>query len=267
MMRVLLIASNLLAPLVLVVLWIGGLFWLGLAILFVTHMLTLVATLVPTCPWWGTVVTRTDGDGVWLTIDDGPDPEDTPEILRLLAGHDAQATFFVIGEKAQRWPELIQAIQGAGHGIENHTLSHPQFAFWRLGPARVQEEIEGGQRAIAEVLEEWQPSLFRAPAGMRNVFVHPVLKRLGLKLIAWSARGRDGVSTDRDAIIERLEAGIEPGAILLMHEGMRDEDGRSVILDTLPRVLKSIRDRGLKAQRPFTHESCSRPHASPSSSI
>ena len=76
MMRVFLIVLNLLAPVGLVALALAGHFWIGLGLLFVTHMLTLVATLVPGCTWWGPVVTRIEGEGVWLTIDDGPDPDE-----------------------------------------------------------------------------------------------------------------------------------------------------------------------------------------------
>ena len=135
-MRRLLILLNVLAPIALVLFWVSGFFWFGLAILFLVHMLSLVATLVPGCGWWGAVQTRTEEDGVWLTIDDGPDPEDTPAILKMLEAAGATATFFVIGEKAERWPELIRAISEAGHGIENHTLTHPQFSFWRAGSGR-----------------------------------------------------------------------------------------------------------------------------------
>lgn len=249
MTRRFLIGSNIVTPIIFVGLWYGGYFWPGLLLLFVVHMLTLVATLVPNCQWWGPVQTRVSGDRVWLTIDDGPDPEDTPAILEILSSYGATATFFVIGEKASRWPELIEAMREAGHGVENHTLTHPQYSFWRADRQRVIKEISGAQAAIREVLGT-EPTLFRAPAGMRNLFVHPLLDRLGLRLVGWSARGRDGVSTDRDEIVRRLEAGIRPGAILLMHEGKLDSEGGSLIVDTLPRVLAAIRERDLVVERP-----------------
>ena len=244
-MRRLLILLNVLAPIALVLFWVSGFFWFGLAILFLVHMLSLVATLVPGCGWWGAVQTRTEEDGVWLTIDDGPDPEDTPAILKMLEAAGATATFFVIGEKAERWPELIRAISEAGHGIENHTLTHPQFSFWRAGSGTVWREIAEAQKIIEKTAGR-APTMFRAPAGMRNLFVHPVLRKLGLRLVGWSVRGRDGVSQDRDEIVGRVLEGLEPGAIVLMHEGKRDADGKSLIVDTLPRVLEGIRERGLR---------------------
>jgi len=252
-MRHFLIGLNLIAPVAAIFLWVGGYFWIGLGLLFVAHMLALIATLVPGCQWWGSVMTRFDTDEkeVWLTIDDGPDPDDTPAILALLDEYDAKATFFVIGEKAKRWPELVAAIEEAGHEVENHTMSHPQFAFWRFGPGSIKSEISGNQELLSGMLAN-PPRLFRAPAGMRNLFVHPILRTLGLRLVGWSSRGRDGVSTDREAIVRLLTAGIQQGAILLMHEGKRDPEGRSLIVDTLPQVLESIRAQGYGARLPVS---------------
>lgn len=251
MMRMSLIAMNLVAPAVAILLWLSGHGWAGLAVIFTVHMLTLVATLVPACSWWGPQLAHlAEGDAaVWLTIDDGPDPDDTPAILEILRARDARATFFLIGEKAERWPHLVRAIRDAGHGIGNHTMTHPKFSFWRHGAKRIRAEISEAQQVIA-VIAGRRPTLFRAPAGMRNPFVHPVLGDLDLQLVGWSVRGRDGVSVDRDAIVGRLSRGINPGAIVLMHEGMRDGEGRSVIVDTLPRVLDVIELRGLRPVLP-----------------
>ncbi|MGI9241980.1 MAG: polysaccharide deacetylase family protein [Verrucomicrobiales bacterium] len=251
MMRRIIIGLNLLAPLVAIVLWLRGEFWGGLATLFAAHMLALYATVVPSCAWWGPVCRRigSEGETVWLTIDDGPDPVDTPAVLEILEAHQAKATFFLIGENAERWPDLVRAIEAAGHGVGNHTMTHPKFSFWCLGPRRVKSEVLAAQEAIGAIVEV-PPKLFRAPAGMRNLFVHPVLARLDLRLVGWSVRGRDGVSIDRDAIVTRLSQGLEAGAILLMHEGMRDGQGLPVIVDTLPRVLEAMELRGLTTSLP-----------------
>src|SRR5262245_23501370 len=82
------------------------------------------------------------GREVWLTIDDGPDPEDTPRLLALLAEHGARATFFVIGEKAERHPELIRDIVAAGHEVAHHTYTHPLASFWCAGPRRLARELD-----------------------------------------------------------------------------------------------------------------------------
>src|SRR5882757_7713989 len=96
-----------------------------------------ISATVANCAWFGPVVTRfaTPRREVWLTIDDGPDPEDTPQLLTLLATHDAHATFFVIGERAAAHPALIRAITDAGHEVAHHTYTHPLRTFWYASPA------------------------------------------------------------------------------------------------------------------------------------
>ncbi|MDB6113910.1 MAG: acetyl xylan esterase [Lacunisphaera sp.] len=130
----------------------------------------------------------TDRREVWLTIDDGPDPEDTPRILKLLAEHGAHATFFVIGEKAARHPALIDAIAGAGHEVGHHTHTHPIGTFWFASPARVSRELDGALAVLREAGEK--PTRFRPPAGVKNLWLEAALRARGLTCIGWSARGR-----------------------------------------------------------------------------
>jgi peptidoglycan/xylan/chitin deacetylase (PgdA/CDA1 family) len=180
-----------------------------------------------------------------LTIDDGPDGEHTRAAMDLLERHDSQATFFFIGDEAAGLAELVKEVAARGHGVGNHTRSHPAYSFWRLGPRRLREEIEGGGADLGEILGA-SPKLFRAPAGMRNLFVHPILKRLGLTLVAWSVRGFDGTKNDVDAIVARIESGLRPGAIVLLHERRAAPDGGRLLLQVLPRVIEAVERRGLK---------------------
>ena len=99
---------------------------------------------------------------VWLTIDDGPDPEDSPRLLELLAAHEARATFFVIGEKALLRPDLITALTAAGHEVAHHTHTHPLANFWCASPGRVAQELDAGIAALD--LAGVRPSRFRPPA-------------------------------------------------------------------------------------------------------
>ncbi len=119
---------------------------------------------------------------VWLTIDDGPDPEDTPRILELLATHGARATFFVIGKKAAIHPELIRAIAAAGHEVAHHTHTHPLAAFWCASPTQVGRELDAGLEALqlagvtgAILLLHEGP---RVPAEIRVQAIRCVLERL-----------------------------------------------------------------------------------------
>ena len=174
-----------------------------------------------------------------LTIDDGPDPAVTPQVLDILDRYAARATFFCIGEKAARYPDLCREIVRRGHAVENHTQHHRHyFAF--LGMARLTREIQAAQETLT-ALTGRTPAFFRAPAGIRNPFLDPVLTRLGLQLVAWTRRGFDTRSADPVAVSSRLMPGVKPGAILLMHDGNSARSALSVpvIVAVLPALLEA----------------------------
>lgn len=186
------------------------------------------------------------GNGVALTFDDGPDPDITPRVLDLLDDHQARATFFVIGRKAEQHPELAREIQSRGHLVENHTYRHPNgFAF--LGPRGMEREIETAQDAIERATGR-RPTLFRAPAGIRNPWLDRVLARTSLGLVSWTRRGFDTVTRDARRVADRLMRGLRAGDILLLHDGSsaRGRAGRPVVLDALPRVLDALAARDLR---------------------
>ena len=191
----------------------------ALLLLFLSHMLILYPTLRPRSAWWGPVVTRfrTPRQEVWLTIDDGP-TDDTAEIVRLLTAGGAVATFFVKGRLAAEQPELITLITRSGNTVANHSATHPSGTFWCLGPAGLAKEIDDGSEAIVRSGGQ-PPRWFRAPVGMKNPWVHPLLEARGMRLIAWSRRAFDSVRSDPDRIARSLTRGARPGDILLIHQG------------------------------------------------
>ncbi|HEY2465807.1 MAG TPA: polysaccharide deacetylase family protein [Steroidobacteraceae bacterium] len=184
--------------------------------------------------------------GVAITIDDGPDPDVTPRVLALLDGHGARASFFCIGERVLRYPDLAQEIVRRGHVIENHSQRH-RHNFSLLGPSGMNAEVARAQESIFRVTG-CNPQFFRAPAGLRNPFLDPVLARLKLRLASWTRRGFDTVSADADAVFRRLADPLQAGDILLLHDGhaARSRRGQAVILDVLPRLLDTLKARGLK---------------------
>ncbi len=225
--------------------WLAG--WkLGLSALLLTHGAVLWSTFHPRSQLFCPALVRLPGDAprVWLTIDDGPS-DDTLPILDLLDAHGAKASFFVVGERARARPELVREIVRRGHGIGNHSDSHPQAAFWRLGPATLEAEIAANQRTLADVAGA-APRWFRSVVGHTNPFIAPVLARHGLTRVAWSARGFDGVSCTPEQVLARIEPDLKPGAIVLLHEGAAH--GHNV--EILRRVLASLEHRGLKAELP-----------------
>ena len=197
-------------------------------------------------PNWTRLPHHTSAQGqVALTIDDGPDPAVTPRVLAILAEHAARATFFCIGERVARHPQLAREIVRHGHAIENHSQRH-LHRFSLLGPAAITREIVEAQETIAATVGE-RPAFFRAPAGLRNPLLQPVLARLGLQLASWTRRGFDTVNRDADTVFARLSRGLQAGDILLLHDGgaARNASGTPVVLEVLPRLLALLRSARL----------------------
>jgi peptidoglycan/xylan/chitin deacetylase (PgdA/CDA1 family) len=182
---------------------------------------------------------------VALTIDDGPDPEVTPAVLDLLDAHGARATFFCIAERAARHPALVREIVRRGHSVQNHSHAH-RHNFSLLGPRGFAREIEAAQQVLRDTAGE-APRFFRAPAGLRNPFLAPVLHRLGLTLASWTRRGYDTRERDPRRVLQRLTRGLAAGDILLLHDGhcARDAQGHPVVLAVLPALLAELRRRQL----------------------
>jgi peptidoglycan/xylan/chitin deacetylase (PgdA/CDA1 family) len=175
-----------------------------------------------------------------LTIDDGPDPDVTPRVLSLLARAGAEATFFCVGERVERFADVAREIVRNGHTIENHSQRH-RHHFSLLGPRGMRAEISRAQDVILRVTGS-RPRFFRAPAGLRNPFLEPVLAGLGLSLASWTRRGFDTVDRNADAVYQRLATSLRRDDILLLHDGnaARGANGNPVILEVLPRLLDAI---------------------------
>lgn len=183
---------------------------------------------------------------VAITIDDGPDPDVTPRVLELLERHGTRASFFCIGEVARRHPGLCRKIVARGHDIENHSLHHRlDFAF--AGYRGFLRELSEAQRALAEVSGS-RPVFFRAPFGIRNPLLDPVLSRLELQLASWTRRGYDTREPDPDKVLGRLLKNLDAGDILLLHDGhaARTGAGQAVILAVLPRLLEALQEANLR---------------------
>src|SRR5205085_11172613 len=115
-----------------------------------------------------------------LTFDDGPDPEWTPRILETLARRDVPATFFVVGERAKRAPDVVRTIAAAGHDLGNHSWSHPNL--WFCTPSRTAAEIDPTQDLLAD-LTGTAPRYFRPPWGIVNMPMFAMLRRRRLECV------------------------------------------------------------------------------------
>jgi peptidoglycan/xylan/chitin deacetylase (PgdA/CDA1 family) len=184
---------------------------------------------------------------VAISIDDGPDPEITPQVLALLAAHRVRVTFFCIGERVARYPQLVRDCVSQGHAVENHSDRH-RHVFALLGLGALRADVQRAQQTIERV-SGIAPRFFRAPAGLRNPLLDPVLQRCGLQLASWTHRGFDTVERNPGTVLARLTRHLSAGDILLLHDGhsARTLAGRPVVLEVLPALLRAIEQRGLHA--------------------
>jgi peptidoglycan-N-acetylglucosamine deacetylase len=182
-----------------------------------------------------------------ITIDDGPDPQVTPAVLDLLDAHRARATFFCIAAHAQAHPALCREIVRRGHSVQNHSQHHAH-TFSLLGPRGIDREVAQAQDTLARITGE-VPRFFRAPAGLRNLFLAPVLQRQGLQLVSWTRRGFDTTRRDPAGVLARLTHRLAAGDIVLLHDGhaARTTGGRAVVLEVLPGLLERFAQAGLRS--------------------
>jgi peptidoglycan-N-acetylglucosamine deacetylase len=188
--------------------------------------------------------TGTRGRDIALTIDDGPDPAYTPQVLALLQRLGITATFCVVGARASKHPELVIAAAQAGHRIANHTQTHTFLQ--RQPPARVREEISRATDAIVAATGH-PPAIFRAPGGLWSKTVFAECQAQGLRPLGWSVDPRDWSRPGTLAIVRTLLTQTRPGSIILDHDGGGD---RSQTVQALTVALPRLLDAGYRFVQP-----------------
>jgi len=195
------------------------------------------------------------GRRVALTFDDGPDPRLTPLVLDLLDRQRIKATFFCIGERARRHPELVREIDRRGHQLANHSFEHTwRMNFWP--PVRVAKSMVRGGRALARATGAF-PRGYRAPVGIKSPAQALMSWRLGLDCVGWTrSAGDGGRRVLRPAALARLAAAARPGDIILLHDGKPAQADEGLIASTrdtfgrhLPQMIDALRARGLEPVR------------------
>jgi peptidoglycan/xylan/chitin deacetylase (PgdA/CDA1 family) len=204
---------------------------------------TLYLLFYPRSQWLVDNRSQVERDGcVALTFDDGPDPVDTPRLLDLLREKNVKATFFVVGQRAERHPEIVRRAWDEGHLIANHTWSHRSL-FCFLLPQRLRTEIEGGSRSIERICGI-RTRYFRSPVGLRHPLLRFVLQMKGLEYISWRVRSYDTTIRNSGVLSRHVLRKVVSRDIILMHD--HRPKGARVMLEALPAVIDELKERGFE---------------------
>jgi len=207
------------------------------------NIIMVILLFHPRCQWMVVNRSRVESSGkpcIALTFDDGPTAEHTPRVLEILQEHGIKATFFIIGRLAEKEASLTRRICSEGHGIGNHTYSHPVL-FCFLSPRRLRKEIELGQEVIRKICGH-STRLFRSPVGLRHPLLDLYLRRAGLEYISWRLRAFDTRVQKPEVITRRIINRADSGDIILLHDG--SGRGVPVMLEVLPGIIKALKARG-----------------------
>ena len=177
------------------------------------------------------------GKCVALTFDDGPHPEYTPQILDILDKYGVKATFFVVGENAEAYPEIVRRIIDSGHEIGNHTWSHKQMN--SLSKEQIQKEITKTQDFLKESFN-YSPVLFRPPGGGEYTFAKETAEALGCKYVLWAWRtdSKDWACPDAGTISQTVLSTVTEGDIVLLHDYVGGKSSTpQAVAQIIPRLL------------------------------
>ncbi|MCK0145104.1 polysaccharide deacetylase family protein [Arenibacter sp. F26102] len=153
---------------------------------------------------------------VAITFDDGPHPDFTPKILKLLEKYNAKASFFCVGQRVGLYGGIAKDIIESGHTIGNHTYTHSnKFGFF--GTQKVILELQKTNTTIKEVTG-LDPKLFRPAFGVTNPNINRAIKKTELQTIGWSIRSLDTTKRSKKAILERITSNLKKGDIILLHD-------------------------------------------------
>ncbi|TDF94204.1 polysaccharide deacetylase family protein [Paenibacillus piri] len=185
----------------------------------------------------------TDEKVIALTFDDGPDPEDTPKILELLKQYEAKATFFIVGKKAEAYPEILGREDAEGHELANHTYHHIYFNR-SFSEKTITDEISRAEEVIYKRSGQ-KPRLFRPPGGFYNDALVRVAKNSGYKVVMWSwhINTMDWNTPGVDKIAKTVLNNARNGDIVLLHDWV---EGKSQTVEALKQILPELKNRGYR---------------------
>lgn len=171
-----------------------------------------------------------------ISFDDGPAANHTPEILAVLEKEQVKAAFFCIGNRIADNEAILKQVYADGHIIGNHSYSH-HFWFDMYGAKRMQDDLQLMDAAMQEVIGV-KPRLFRPPYGVTNPNLAKAIRKGGYIPVGWSVRSFDTVAKNEQQLLDKINAGIKPGAVFLFH------DTCTITLHVLPKFIQEVKNRG-----------------------
>ncbi|MFD9328221.1 polysaccharide deacetylase family protein [Streptomyces sp. NPDC060065] len=178
--------------------------------------------------------------GVNITIDDGPDPEWTPQVLDVLREYGVKATFCMVGTQAQAHPDLVKKVVAAGHRLCDHSVSH-DTTMDKQSQAYQSQQILDAERMITEASGGVRPMYYRAPGGAFTPYSRNLAASRGMRPLGWNVDTKDFERPGTDAIVATVERELPNGPTLLFHDAGGD---RSQTVEALRRILPELKEQG-----------------------
>ncbi|MFF4737362.1 polysaccharide deacetylase family protein [Streptomyces sp. NPDC001262] len=176
-----------------------------------------------------------------LTIDDGPSPTWTNQVLDLLKDRQVTATFCVIGDHARQYPDLVKRIVAEGHHLCNHSMHHVNPT--RQSPDQARADLQQASDAIHAAAPGAQIDYYRAPEGGWTPDIQQYAASQGMQPIGWSVDTRDWETPGVDAIFQNYKREFQGGGVILMHDGSQEND-RSQSVEAMGNILSDLADNG-----------------------
>jgi peptidoglycan/xylan/chitin deacetylase (PgdA/CDA1 family) len=202
-------------------------------------------SMAPTGQWYGRTLTGgiRGSKQIALTYDDGPNDPHTLKLLDVLAKHNVQATFFMIGRYVQQRPDLARAVAQAGHVIGNHTFTHPLLIF--KSEAQTRTELIDCHKALDSAIGK-HSNLFRPPFGGRRPATLRIAQKLGLQTAMWNVTGYDWNTPPATVIEKKVARQMRGGDVILLHDGGHRAWGadRAPTVTATDNLIRRYKDEG-----------------------
>jgi peptidoglycan/xylan/chitin deacetylase (PgdA/CDA1 family) len=221
-----------------IIFWETGFVWyVILGMVFIYLLVTGYGSYQIRANYFINSINKGKSKAVALTFDDGPDPEYTPRILNILREKNVKATFFVIGKKAEKYPELLRQMETDGHIIANHSYSH-HYLIALFSTFRLKKDLARCTEVISSVTGK-TPLFFRPPFGVTNPRYKAALKENGLQSIGWSLRSMDTTADNKYQLIDSVISQLKRSDIVLLHDRL------AVTAEALEDIIEHISNKRL----------------------